>query len=372
MRTSDSQGPAKSSVLYGVCGIGLGHATRAVEIAKGISENRGICMASGGAAREFLRREANGNAVVADEIDVADVYPGSKTSYDFFRTAYKNLPKLHKVFYRNWRVFDKCAPGADAVVSDHEVSSLLWGKAKAKKTVSISHVHGMFFSHLFGGFPNPLNIMYSIPLDLPASSLAGMADAVVNTHFFIPEKRKILNTHFFGPVVQGSIMRRNPEHGEDIVVYLPNPLFEPFLGMCAKNPPEQKVSFFCSPQQKALAKPIVKDSRNIVLNDITSESFRDALVSAKCFVSHGGISSLTEALFLKKPCFALTDKYFYERYFNGKAMEMLGYGMCRESADAGEFGRFLENHDEYAKALKKKPVVPANKEIVKFINSIIN
>jgi len=333
---------------------------RSLEIIDNLAEENEVFVTSASRAHSFLKKQTPDKVKPLAAIQTIELCFGENT-FDLIGTAYKNIPKLPAILYSNWKIFDKLKKNVDLVISDHEVSSVMWAKANRKKIINISHTHGMYFTHFFEKFKKPLNLAYTVPLDLLST-----ADMTVNTHFFPLKRKSFLNVRFFGPIIAKDMIEVKATEGKKIVVYLPTNMLNGFIEVA--NPIKEKFIVFCDSGQEKLKKTAGK---NFSFKKVSRKNFVKELSRAKCFVSHGGVSGLTEALFLGKPCYVIADESFYERCYNGKTMELLGYGKCSKKESGQEFTDFLHNIKQYKKELQKKPVGPANKEIIAFIKKQI-
>jgi len=340
---------------------------RSIEIIKELSKENTIILFGNGKSLDLMK-QCLPKEISFFEIQKIDLYT-EKKSYEIAKTIYSSAPKIPKLFQNNWRTFNEKASDCEIVISDHEISAFSWALTKKKKLINISHIHGLFYSHLIEKFKNPLNLIYTLPLDFICSVLTGLNGVTANTHFMIPHKKKSLNTSFFGAIVPSDLKKIKINHNsKQIFVYLPNNYFEELAITLKKMKLKQKIIFYCTDKQKNIIEKI-KASNFEVKTLLSRKEFINDLAESECYFCHGGLSGLIEALYLKKPCFVIADKLFYERYFNGKAMEFLGYGKCVDAVNKKEVIDFLKKNSNYKKKLVEKPLKPANKQIINFVKN---
>ena len=66
-----------------------------------------------------------------------------------------------------------------------------------------------------------------------------------------------------------------------------------------------------------------------------------------------GFTVLSEALYLKKPIFAIPIKRQYEQILNGYYLQKQGYGVAVKEITKSNFNEFLKNKKMYEKNIKK-------------------
>jgi len=341
----------KMRILYSICGIGLGHATRSNEIIESIKKENELIIACPSHIKEFINKDCK--EII--EIDFIELSSSTK-SYDFFKTFKKNAGKIPKIFKRNFELFDEKAFNVDLVITDHEITSFLWAKTRNKKTILISNVHGIFYSHLIDSTFNPLKIFYTLPLDFLPTTITSFADIIINTHIYVPKKKKFLNTYFFGPIIDSKIIKKKKQTTKKnkILVYLPTEVAKKTLEELKKIEEIKDKKIIFSGEKK-----------------LKREEFIKELSESDFFICHGGLNSLSEALYLKKPVLVIADPTFYERYFNGSIAANLNYGKIIKKPERKEIIEFIKRIPEFEQQLNLKPVKASNKQIIRFLKKAI-
>ena len=75
--------------------------------------------------------------------------------------------------------------------------------------------------------------------------------------------------------------------------------------------------------------------------------------------------------YLKKPVCVFTDKQFFERYYNGLAVQHQGFGLVEESFSRAKLHEFFSRQQEFKKNLWKANVQPANQQIIDKIEQLV-
>jgi uncharacterized protein (TIGR00661 family) len=92
--------------------------------------------------------------------------------------------------------------------------------------------------------------------------------------------------------------------------------------------------------------------------NLTFRSFNEDLIyedmrTSKAVIVNGGFTTITEAIYLKKPVYSTPAHKNFEQILNGFYVEKLGYGEVHEDLDIDKLEKFLKRLDVYQKNLDK-------------------
>jgi len=345
-----------AKILYSICGIGLGHATRAVEIISELQKDNELLICSYGKALNVLKRRCR-NAAELKWFKL--IFENG--SYAKSKTFLYNIPLAPKIMAKNFLVLLKAIRKfqPDFVVSDFEVSALYLAEFLKIPNITISNMHIM--KELDTLLPIKDSLVYYFT-ELPILE-AFTTDKYYITYFFKPKKPKMKNAKFFYPIIRNEVRKLKPKIGDYFLVYLgldDLPKFEKLFRIFKY----ENFIFYTNKKVK------IKE-KNVVVKKISDEFAKD-LANSKGIICHGGYSLLSEAAIMKKPAFVVTDNSFFERYFNGLSYEHLGFGILSKKMDAEKFQEFLDSEKKFRKNLKKANIKDESKRLIKSLKREIS
>jgi uncharacterized protein (TIGR00661 family) len=131
---------AMARILYTVCGVGLGHATRSAEVIKELRKKHEVMIASYGSALEYLEeRFENASELQWFEL----VY--DEEIYHKGKTFLKMVPNIPLVAAKNFMTLAKIVREfkPEVIVSDFDVNSVYLGDLFRIPTLTLSSMHIM-------------------------------------------------------------------------------------------------------------------------------------------------------------------------------------------------------------------------------------
>ena len=342
-------------ILYGVCGFGLGHASRSVEIIRELSHEHEVLIISYDQAFDFLNEEFEN----VKKLEWFEIYYKDGAIHNF-KTIVKNISRIPDIASSNFsqlvKIVRKFKP--DVIVSDFEINSLFIGKLLNVPVITVSNQHMLKFYDTEKNLEERL--FKHIP-DLAAMLFFYPSHALIVTTFLKPTKKYNKDTtFFFGPIVRQEFLRAKPKVNDFFVGYFNDqPILEEFAYFFSNNFPDERLLLFG-----------FKDKKSIGCVDclpLDKKSFSKALIKCKGIFSHGGFSLLSEALLLKKPVCVFTSKNFYERYFNGLTAEKNSFGVLMNEFEYEKIDFFIKNTDFFSKKIAEAKIKPGNKDIARKI-----
>ncbi len=347
-------------VLFTVCGINLGHATRSSVLIRGLLKKHSVFIASYGAGYEYLSKEFkqemadNGTRLKWFEF----AFKGSQ--YLKAKTFFQNLPLLPRVaatnFMRMVQLVRDFKP--DLIISDFDVNGLYVGHLFGIPVVTISNMHLM-------NYIKP-HLKFNQVLEYYLTEKPVLNAFIASKYFLIPTLLKPESTEknvfFFHPIVRERYLHEKPTQGRHLLVYGSDEQIAPLLRLLPQFPGHRFIVY---------GQNASRTEGNVQFKVFSNEGFARDLLGARAVLCHGGTSILYEVAVLHKPVCVFTKPDFFERYFNGLLAQGLGFGELFEHATKENLGTFLRNLAYYQQALDSADIQPDNKAVLKKLQEII-
>ncbi len=341
-------------IIYGVAGQGFGHSARSFEVLNHLKKKGHTLL---------VLTYGQATAVMKPHFPVLEI-PGLGLNYQnnrvvYWRTIYDNARMLMRNT-KNWprllRTVRKFKP--DLIISDFEPLSTALAHLNKLPLVSFNNQHQL------------TNTKISIPpkyrrdflaTKLIVKSMVWGADYYLITSFFKTEVTHP-RTFLFPPVVREPVRRLRPTIKNFTLVYQ-NSDFDYIIDELKKLAPERFIIFSTRPFQKT--------EGNITFKNHEPKEFLKDLKSCKAIIATAGSSLAFEALWLKKPYFAIPVAQQVEQTINALYIKKLGFGDWAVKFTAPRGKKFLSNLKFYRSQLKKQPNLKPT-ELFKKLDSIIN
>lgn len=327
-------------ILYGVSGHGNGHITRSSYIVSLLeSRNHKVKVVTYGQGTSYVKK-------YHPEYDVLDI-----SGYEIY---YKNgVVRNYKTFYE----FLKNIPVNSIKNFPHLIEILV----KFKPQIIISDFEP-FTQILAKAFNIPLigidNILATLKVkERPDRRPTTEAMFTIGTihlfmrcakyHFiltFAPDfikmdddARKLI---IVPPIIRNKVIEAAQKANDSgyVLVYQTSESMKESLNKIIKGNPE--VNFI-------VYKMRVDEGRNVVMKEFSGEEFITDLAGCSCVVTNGGFSLISEALYLKKPVYAVPIKGQYEQRINAFLIMQAGYGVTSKKYDERVFEEFFKNLHSY-------------------------
>lgn len=333
-------------ILYGVTGVGIGHAIRSKTIISHLIKKHKVDICSYGLAYEILKKNFQ-NVHKLDGLEL--IYDQNKVHV--FKTLFTNLIKTPEKILKNFILLRKFSP--DIVITDFEPITYFFAKMKKIKVIGIDNINAItriktpalkhhkarFFAKMVSQFITP------------------NCDEYLITTFF--KKVTKARTIIFPPVLRNEIINAKPRNGSKIIVYLTsknyeNSLINAFAG--------KKTNFIVYGFNK------IAKYKNVLFKKFSEAVFLKDLTNAKAVVCYGGFSLISEALYLKKPVLVLPIKDHYEQLLNADYVERHGYGRSFMALNSKTFSLFMSSLKKFRKNLEKYPR-EGNKKLFSYLDN---
>lgn len=318
-------------ILYGIVGVGLGHATRSTSIISHLKEKHEIRILTSGEAYSFLQGivpiiyKMSGLQLVCRNNEIKS-----------FQTLIKNILHLPLFFVNLFRaigVFLTFKP--QVVLCDFDSMSGYLGKLFGVPIINVDNIHITTMGEVQTLPKRRLNTLVT-RLKTPFS------DAYLIPSFFeVPLKDK--RAKIFPPLVRKEITSMPSIAGEHILIYQKPENIKDILPLL-RNFPTQKFIVYGYDQNKTL--------RNVKFKKTSNEGFLRDLASSKGVIARGGLLLTCEALTLHKPILSIPIKGHFEQETNAFYVEKLGYGMKAESITQEVLAAFFKNLSAFQQKVK--------------------
>jgi uncharacterized protein (TIGR00661 family) len=294
-------------ILYGVHGIGHGHAVRALTIARRFPEHEFLFLSHHTGA-EILRREfpveecPNPPTIIkGHRVDGAATLWGTATVISRSRRHLRGVLDL----------MDRFQP--DVTLSDYEYFLPRAARRLGVPCLSIDHQHIITLSRH----------------DIPASQwLSGLTTRFAVSVLFSPAPDYLVISFFQTPVKPGaraqvlppllreSVRQRRPAAGDHVVAYQGYATFKRFFPFLSAIPSPVMVYGFNEE----------RTTGNLHFKKTSEAGFLDDLCSCRYVVCGGSHTLISEALYYGKPVISFPIKTAFEQFLNALYVQRLGYG----------------------------------------------
>jgi uncharacterized protein (TIGR00661 family) len=320
-------------LLYGVVGEGMGHAMRSrVVLEHLVGQGHELQVMASGRAVDFLSKRfegvhrIHGLHMIYEENRVRK----GKTLWSNALTGAASLPKQIGAYFDLISSFDP-----DAVVSDFESWTYLYGKNHRKPVFSIdnmqiinrcTHEGRIIAGHETAFGATKMFIKSKLPF----------CDHYAITTFFYPPLRKP-NTSLHPPILRPEILAATPSVGDHLLVYQTAEGNEGLADGLARTGVECRIYGM----RRDLQEEQVEGT--LCYRPFSEAGFIADLASARAVIAGGGFTLMGEAVYLKKPMLSVPVAGQVEQIMNGRYLEQLGYGRYAESlGDPKVIQDFLE------------------------------
>jgi uncharacterized protein (TIGR00661 family) len=325
-----------AKILFGVCGEGMGHASRSrILINYLLKKKYELQVVAGGKAYKFLSKDFD----FVHEIEwPGAVYKNNKIAafHMLFKFFYKTLISSTKSYIKVKKIINEFKP--DLLLTDGE---------------PISYSAAVFNKIKWMSIDNPTAVLYrKYKVELGEYlGWFGLYIALILSRFnaekyiiydFSDEQIDNKKVLFLKPLIQEGILKQKSSYGSHIFVYQTSISYDEFFKKL-KNIDEKFVIY-------GFNKNLVDG--NLIYKKFNENEFYHDISSAKAIITNGGFTVISEALFLKKPVFSLPIINQFEQILNGKFMEKLGAGIYHMNFDEKKFRDFLYNLENYKQNLK--------------------
>lgn len=322
-------------ILYGVCGEGLGHSSRAKTIIPYL-ESRGheVKIIAYGQAIPVLKKE--GFEVFKIRGATLKYKKGRLKKRETIKASLKNLffniKKSRQICNLMKEKFDLC-------ISDFEFTTAILSSLYSLPLISLDNQHRT--ANLELEIPKKYQKVFFYAY-LITKIVASKADFYIITSFAkgkIKEKYK-QNTFIVPPVIRPEIKILKPKKENFVLVYLTKK--DARIFKILKQIPEKFIVYGFKDKGK---------DKNIIYKKTGSYFIKD-LSRCKAVIATAGFTLISEALYLKKPYLAFPLNNQFEQLTNALFLKQVGFGDYSDKPEKSKIENFLKNLEEYRKKMK--------------------
>lgn len=325
-----------AKILYGVCGEGLGHASRSRILINYLKkQNHEVKIVAGGKAYTFLSKEFN-NVYKSEWPGVLYKTNKVKIVHTLLRFIYRTIAGTIPNFFIIRKLIKDFKP--DLLITDAEPISYYAAFFSKIKRVSIDNPQVLLYRKYkvkFSEIPAWLFLCFVIKISI------FNADKYIIYDFFeeqIDDERVL----FLKPLIQEGILKKKKTYENHVFVYQTSISNESLFEILKKI--DEKFVIY------GMNKDLVDD--NIKYKKFNENEFYRDISSAKAVITNGGFTVISEALYLKKPIFCLPIQHQFEQILNGRFAERLAAGVSYLEFDEDKIKDFLKNLKKYKENLK--------------------
>lgn len=322
-------------IVYGVSGEGSGHSSRAHAMGTYLqSRGHTVRMVSYDRGLRNLRDHF-------DVTETAGLHIANKDNrVSVPRTVTENVAKL-PAFRRSLgevrrKLFTEFKP--DAVITDFEPLTAYLAWYCKVPLISLDNQHRM--RYMESPCPPGLDkdaqltrLVIRMMVPRPAVSLA-------TTFYF--GKVKNDHTFLFPPILREDVRAITPSHGDHVLVYLSFG-FDSFLDRLRALPDRQFVVY---------GYDRTAQEGNLAFRPFSREGFLRDMATSAAVIATAGFTTLTEALYYRKPYLALPMKGQFEQQLNAFLVEHLGYGLNGQTGTAEILDSFFNGLNRFDERLQ--------------------
>ena len=348
-------------LLYGLCGEGMGHATRSKVVISHL-QKRGheVLVAASGRAYNLLAPCCEPEL----SLPIAGLSMRCEDgAMDLTGTIEENVQKLPRFLGENakaWSIAEAFRP--NAVVTDFDSFAWLFAKAHGLPVVSIDngqvltrcdHDPGLFGEHADG----------VLAASTFTRAKAPTADHFIVTSFFrAPLKPSCAaNTTLVPPILREEVLWRTgarqqtaKDRAAPVLVYKTASLDDRSVLEPLSCLPGPLFTVYGLRDQHVLPP-------NITPRVFDEKVFVTDLSSCRAVIGSSGMSLLGEALALGKPVFTVPVRGQYEQVLNACYLRACEYGVFEETLSSGAVSRFLANLDTFRTRIQASPQHDGNR-----------
>lgn len=342
-------------ILYGVCGIGMGHANRQTPLIEHFvaSGARVLIFAYGESLKLYRQRFADCENVRVERVSIP-FFVGNQDGLDFVATAKleaNNREDHAAINCAALAVAQEWLGQPDLTITDYEPVSASYAYACASPLVTIDQQS----KYLVGAFPEKLGGQGFKDETARLRMFFPKADARLACSFFQVEKNSSREeVDIVPPVLKDDIVelaaKRQSPPERSILVYLSSQRdfvqsIDEVASICGSYPEWQFHIF--APSAVSLASPAAS---NVKLLKHGDDQFNSRLRECAGIVTTGGHTLLSEAMHMNIPAYVI-PLAVYEQHMNAHVIDASGFGMSREKLTAKDLAEFLANIPNYTRAI---------------------
>ncbi len=333
------------NVLIGVCGIGFGHTTRQIEVAKElVKRNHRVKIFTFSDAREHFVKEG---------FDVSEVwvpwisFKGDKLNYrDLILKNYNSLFKGLFLYKRNLQNLIKDNFIPDICISDYEPNVAKIAYKFKKPLINIDQQSKFWLLD----YPE-INGFSSIEEKKRLNLFFPRYDQKIISSFYKLPDIKMENITVIGPIIRGDLkelaLKNEFKEIDQVVIYLSQygafSISDNFGGLVKILEKFKEINFVIYSNSFHLSGKL---GDNIIIKRVDRKEFIKDISMSRGVISTAGYTLITECLFMNKPMYLIPLPTF-DQHYCAKFIYENSFGYSSSTLDCSEIRDFLEKIDHY-------------------------
>ena len=330
------------TILYGVPGEGLGHATRSkVVIAWLLEQGHDVRVVSSSRAFTLLDQTFPGRVLEIKGFHLAY----KKLTVSKSRTVSLTLRSAPEALQTNFRQYRQLLRGfwPEVVISDFESFSYFYAKLLRVPVISLDNMQILVRGQLDVAVPPAERESYDLARHLVRLKLPRARHYLITTFFELPLKpRYAERTTLVPSIIRPEIQAAQPSRGDYVLVYQTATTQTDLVEILQQLPDQEfRVYGFNKDEHHG----------NVLLRPFSEAGFIAELAGARAVLTNGGFSLISEAVYLHKPVCAVPIPAQFEQWLNAAEIEQRGYGRRLAAIEPAGVRAFLAELPQYEAAL---------------------
>ncbi len=346
-------------VAYGICSEGMGHATRSISVINLLIKlGHEVHIFTAGRVFDYLNSKYD-NVYKIKGFNLT-YKQGSLDNFHTTTQIFKSLPNVSiPTFFFLKKHFKSFKP--NVIISDHEAFTSLYGKLFRIPVIGVSNMSIITKMTSPKGLKTKLFVK-SLTKIVERMSNFYATKYIIPTYFY-PEikSRKV---QLVDITVREKIMKLKAVKKNHILVYHTTKTFTSLLDAIKKVKNEKFIVYGFGKK---------RNTKNVIFKEF-DDSFMQDLATCKAVITGGGFSTISEAIYLKKPVLCAFTKDHYEQIINAHYLWSEKYGEFTENISQTVINDFLLKLSLYQYYLEKRNWNPDQYKhtIVKTVKALTN
>ncbi len=319
-------------ILYGICGEGFGHSSRAKEIIKHLKKNgHKILILTYGQAYPILKP-------ITKTIKIQGIHLIFKNHKLSLKETTKQAAKVMAANLINFKEIKSKVDyfNPQLCITDMEPFVSIISYWYTLPLISIDNQHRLI--HLKLKIPKKYKNSFKLA-KFAVNRCVSTADAFIILSF-AKQKLKSKNAFIVSPILRKEILSLKPKTKNFILVYLTKP--NNYLIKILKSLPYNFIIYGYN---------LNKKQDNLTFKT-TGRHFLKDLKNCKAIIGSAGFTLISESLYLKKPYFAIPLQGQFEQTLNALFLKNSKLGTFSEKPTKSQIRDFLNNLNKYKTKLK--------------------
>ncbi len=337
-------------LLWGICGVGMGHAHRQLPLIQYFSVNHQVVIITCGDSYHMYKQELKGNAKVTVVYAQPPYLPDGASgigfkeainldrnqNIDFFKTSAEAFTTLNNVISR-----------PDLVIGDYKPYCAQYAYAHNAPVITFDQQS----KYLSGDFPDSIRgCSYSGEVMRLQMFYPKVEERIAASFFKFKSKPNAPEVTIVPPIIRQSIQAIKPQRKNDgsLLVYLseyPDLLNAVQLLEALSRQHDTTIKLFAKGAKKYKHK-----CRNLKLREPNNQAFVNALKTCSGIICTAGHSLLSEAMYLGIPVYALPRKQ-YEALMCARVIAGNGFGTTSTMLNQSSIAKFINNLHTYRQSI---------------------